>query len=74
MRLHKIRFKKISIVSSKEVCCQLLLTITCNVSMSTSMNCALRCIISEYCIYHSLNKHIFEPIIVNIFLNIRLNR
>ena len=23
------------------------------------MTCALRCIISAYCIYHSLDKHIF---------------
>ena len=32
MRLHKIQAAKIFIVSSKEVYCQLLLTITCNVS------------------------------------------
>ena len=31
MRLHKMWVEKIFIVSSKEVCCQLLLTITCNV-------------------------------------------
>ena len=37
------------------------------------MNCALRCIISAYCIYHSLDKHISEPKIVNIFLHIRFN-
>ena len=30
MHLHKIRIEKI-IVSSTEVCCQLLLTITCNI-------------------------------------------
>ena len=61
MRLHKIRVEKIEdfFVTSKEVCCQLLLTVTCNVSWSTSVTCALRCIISAYCIYHSLDKHIF---------------
>ena len=53
MRLHKIRVEKISF---KEVCCQLLLTITCNVSSSTSSNCALRCIISVYCLNHTLDK------------------
>ena len=39
------------------MCCQLLLTITCNVLSSTSSTCALRCIISVYCINHSLDKH-----------------
>ena len=48
------------IVSSKEVCCQLLLTITCNVARSARWTCSLRCIISAYCIYHSLDKHIFR--------------
>ena len=47
------------IVSSKEVCCQLLLTITCIASSSTSLTCAMRCIISVYCINHSLDKHSF---------------
>ena len=37
------------------------------------MTCALRCIISAYCIYHSLDKHIFERKIVNIFLHIIFN-
>ena len=56
--LHKIRVED-CIVSSKVVCCQLLLTITCNVSSSTSATYALRCIISTYCINHSLDKHSF---------------
>ena len=41
------------------------------------MTCALRCIISAYCIYleiyHSLDKHFFECKIVNFFLHIRFN-
>ena len=42
-----------------DVCCQLLLTITCNVSRSISWTCALRYIITAYCTYHSLDKHNF---------------
>ena len=57
--LHKIPVEKISLFHLKKVCCQLLLTITCNVSRSTSMTCALRCIRSAYCKYHSLDKNIF---------------
>ena len=35
------------------------------------LTCALRRIISAYCINHSLDKHSFERKIVNIFLHIR---
>ena len=58
LRLHKIRVEKIALFRLG-VCCQLLLTITCNVSSSTSATCALRCIISIYCINHSPDKHSF---------------
>ena len=70
MRLHKIWVEKMSLFHQKEVCCHRLLTFTCNVSMCQR---ALRCIISTYCIYHSLDKHIFERKIVIIFLRIRCN-
>ena len=56
MRLHKIWVEKISLFRLKKCACQLLLTITCSVSSSTSSTCALRCIISVYCINHSLDK------------------
>ena len=59
MHLHKIRVEKIPLFRLKKCAVNILLTITCNVSSSTSSTCALRCIISVYCINHSLDKHSF---------------
>ena len=53
MRLHKIRVEKISLFHLKKCA-----TITCNVP-SHLVACALRCIISAYCINHNLDKHSF---------------
>ena len=70
MCLHKIRVEKISLFHIKksavndfwllpvmfQVSLVHFLAITCNVS---SLTCALRRIISAYCINHSLDKHSF---------------
>ena len=59
MRLDKTRDGKISLFHLKKCAVSFFLTITCNVSRPTSLACALRCIISAYCINHSLDKHNF---------------
>ena len=55
MCLHKIRVEKISLFHIKKSAVNDL-AITCN---GSSLTCALRRIISAYCINHSLDKHSF---------------
>ena len=54
MRLHKIQVEKISLFRLKNCAVNYFY-----VSSSASSTCALRCIISVYCIIHSLDKHSF---------------
>ena len=58
MRLHKIRVEKISLVRLKKCAVNYfwLLPVMFEFNQFT---CALRCIISVYCINHSLDKHSF---------------
>ena len=58
MRLHKIRVEKLSSFLLNKYAVHDL-TITCNVSGSTSVTCSLRCIIPTYSIHLSLDKHTF---------------